>query len=548
MKIVSDSAICEGRSPKPDELGFSHYAQTICRVVEDNHEALTIGVYGRWGTGKTSLLRLIESELSARQNILPIWFNAWRYEREVHPLIPLLHRILTALEDSDNSAFRKLLPREGRRMTRTLRSVVSSLNLSLGLPSVSAMTPSLSLDGEILVRSLSRNRWRGMRCESLYVDVFRQLDQIHIPEECRVVVLVDDMDRCMPNNAVRLLEATKLAMSQPGIIFILGVSPRILLEHLEHQYSSEYGVDDFSGREYLEKIVQLPFYLPDNAPRMLEFTRSLLSSVPEETQADFEPILPLLATACRGVPRSAISFINSVLVARAMYQSLQSDLLITSEVVPVSAFATDRLLQLLWRDVYDVLTTSPEICSSIGQWQGDSQALHFSPPQAWGVVADKLGSDRLLCDFLSAETSREWLQREPWRRATSMFQVTSEELHLGSANEERQEFGLDGEFSPRVRRIAPVLAGEDVTLLQWGDPEAGAHALAQHLWTEGWGDFLEDRETEINFEGFSRAVSKAMPYLSGFAETLAENDTVDAGWAVFESLILQTLTLQSRQG
>jgi predicted KAP-like P-loop ATPase len=55
-------------------------------------------VFGEWGTGKTSLMRLIERMLVDNDDVVTVWFNAWRYEQEEHPIVPLVGTIVQALE------------------------------------------------------------------------------------------------------------------------------------------------------------------------------------------------------------------------------------------------------------------------------------------------------------------------------------------------------------------------------------------------------------------------------------------------------------------
>ena len=411
LRIVNDCALTEGRAPKRDELGFEHYAVALSRVITDNDEPLTIGVYGKWGTGKTSLLRLIEQQLGNRTNVMTVWFNAWRYGHEAHPLIPLIERILTEFRGTKGRAFSEKLAQQGQTVVDILESVLSSLTISVGVPSNSPISASVSVDGNKLVRAWKKIRSRGVLPSTLYLDAFRRLDAIALPKHKRIVVLVDDLDRCLPENAIRLLESIKLALSLPGFAFVLAVSPKIVLQYLQHKYQDEFGITEFDSRNYLEKIVQIPFYLPDHTERMRSFCQSLLTAVPQEQRRHFGTILPMIARCCRGVPRLAISFFNSILIARAIYQDMTGRNPGANEEVPLVAFAVDRILQLVWRDTYDLLVTSPLLCENAAKWDEQTVEDVQNWDSRWTFVLERLTSDPNLRDFVLGEACKEWLAR-----------------------------------------------------------------------------------------------------------------------------------------
>ena len=444
LRIISDNAIRDGREEKPDGLGFGAYAKTLAQVIVDNDEALTVGVFGEWGTGKTSLLQLIQEELDKdRQNCMTVWFNAWRYEREEHPLVPLLNSILAELE---SGPAREFLGDPSLGIAKTLRTGLSSLLASL---SISAKVPGVDLkfDGDKFLKQWKKEGGRTLP-STMYVDAFRALDKVTLPKGKNLVVIVDDLDRCMPSNAVRLLEAIKLAMARPGFVFVLGVSPRMIHDYLRHRYSEEFGVEEFSGREYLEKIVQLPFYLPDQSERMKDFSGSLLTAVPVEEHDRFAEITPLIESVCKNVPRAAIRFFNAILVAGAIYDNICEE---EQGRVPLIAFAVDRLLQLVWRDTYELLLREPSMSrSAYSEWSYDSipNAEDFKTGSDPGrILADMMRHDAVLRRLFFSAPCGEWLRNDRWRTATSSFQITREEREMSSVSDSSS---LDAELTSRL--------------------------------------------------------------------------------------------------
>ncbi|MEZ6176812.1 MAG: P-loop NTPase fold protein [Candidatus Scalinduaceae bacterium] len=81
-----------------DQLGFDKYVDTLSGMItdEDFKTPFCIGIFGKWGSGKTSFMHLLEKELlddNAPCFAIPVWFNPWRYEREEHLIIPFLKTI-----------------------------------------------------------------------------------------------------------------------------------------------------------------------------------------------------------------------------------------------------------------------------------------------------------------------------------------------------------------------------------------------------------------------------------------------------------------------
>jgi hypothetical protein len=98
LKLIPDQPIGDANCTRRDGLGFGSYASVLASAALDTRGPFTIGVFGEWGTGKSSLMRLVEGELAGRENVVTVWFNAWRYEQDEHPLVPLVGTIVRELE------------------------------------------------------------------------------------------------------------------------------------------------------------------------------------------------------------------------------------------------------------------------------------------------------------------------------------------------------------------------------------------------------------------------------------------------------------------
>src|SRR5262245_22764810 len=79
-------------------------------MIKNSYPNFTIGIYGEWGTGKTTLMKSIEKQFEGnKENIMTVWFDAWKYENEKQfALIPLLKIISYSIKDEGDETKRKL--------------------------------------------------------------------------------------------------------------------------------------------------------------------------------------------------------------------------------------------------------------------------------------------------------------------------------------------------------------------------------------------------------------------------------------------------------
>ncbi|MEO3690254.1 P-loop NTPase fold protein [Roseateles paludis] len=314
--------------------------------------ALVVGVFGEWGSGKSRLLTSVEDELRRRDAARPeaerataltviVPFNAWRYEREEHLLVPLLRvaeqQLRKALDASlpqdlrqrEQLSDRLLLVADlaqtiyshgGREL---LQAALTVQGVALKLPEIKAGSTGAAAPGLL-------GRWKALReaqaqarrlqtpisaLHSLYYDFLEHLRAVtgrnpkalalhrerlklrglgwwprwstrvrtalhwlltgETPAEpqlqVNLVFLVDDLDRCLPDKAVEVLEAIKLFLEVEGCAFVLALDEEVVERGIAHRYKDyalqgKEGLTPITGAEYLEKLVHLPIRLPRPTP------------------------------------------------------------------------------------------------------------------------------------------------------------------------------------------------------------------------------------------------------------------------------------------
>lgn len=95
MRLMSDNPIL---TESQDQWGLRRVAVEVCQsLAEMDDPPITVGIFGSWGSGKTSLLRLVEGLARDDKRYHSVWFNAWKYEKREEVWPALIQAILTNL-------------------------------------------------------------------------------------------------------------------------------------------------------------------------------------------------------------------------------------------------------------------------------------------------------------------------------------------------------------------------------------------------------------------------------------------------------------------
>jgi formylglycine-generating enzyme required for sulfatase activity len=294
-----------------DVLDFQPYVEALAGIIVDPRTGspLTLGIYGGWGSGKTSLMRMIQAKVDQEgHNYRSVWFNAWQYNHEdalwralLLTLVDELEQLLSKSQDQEppespatpgvpSSKELVLLLREalyrdtawterGERHVHWAEAAAAGARLALD---VALSGPWQTAFDVAATATNKKSIGKGETLATLgkLIASFRADEQSHYQAELRsleqfqanfaelikrlladdagkLVVFVDDLDRCTAENAIRVLEALKLFLDVPGCIFVLGLDPEAIAAAVQTRYRGEV-----KANEYLEKIIQLPFYLP----------------------------------------------------------------------------------------------------------------------------------------------------------------------------------------------------------------------------------------------------------------------------------------------
>jgi len=369
-----------------DALDFAPYVDALADILLDPNARtpLTMGVFGPWGSGKTSLMKMVQARLkrasaddeSGGRQTHTVWFNAWLYSKEKVLWRALLVQVLAGvrkIRDLDEAAVARLNaltdqlhravgPAELGNISiaaaellkeESTGSAQITLALRYGLDFLENMAQARQ-KGELAVVKALRDQVRRAtsdleqeRIESLdrFQTQFETLLARYVLPRGYLVVFVDDLDRCLPDKAVEVLEAIKLFLDVPGCIFVLGLDPEAIERAVRTRYRGEV-----KAREYLEKIVQLPFILPpieDEA--MLAYVESLAPTLPDARCAE------VFAQGLRPNPRQVKRTLNIFLLLSRLVEKRAA---LAGTITPVR-LAKVVAIQHAHPDLYALLRLRP---------------------------------------------------------------------------------------------------------------------------------------------------------------------------------------------
>jgi predicted KAP-like P-loop ATPase len=256
------------RTPVEDALGIDPFAQVIAHSIRTMQapEGFVIAINGPWGSGKSSAVNLVTHHLSdARTNgdfdILS--FSCWWFRGEEALAISFFNELTAVIGDSIEEA-QNILPKLRDKMIQTG-------------PLLQALADSAAPGSGHLMKAITQMLQKSESENETVEQLHDQLRDALARSDKRILVVIDDIDRLSPEEAIQMFRLIKSVGHLPNVIYLLAYD-RELAERVVHErFPSE-------GPHYLEKIVQNVFELPN--PRIPDLHSLLLQNVERICQPD----------------------------------------------------------------------------------------------------------------------------------------------------------------------------------------------------------------------------------------------------------------------
>ncbi len=249
----SDKPVQNKDQDRFQRYGFSkRIAETI--IQRSQNDGVVIGIYGAWGEGKTSVLNFIKKELDNHENILTISLNPWRYNDEETLLKNFLKKIADVLGKESETKKEKFGGFIGKYGTF----------------------------GAIIGKDVSEI---GKKLATVELETLKsRIDEFLNESDSKLVIFVDDIDRLDKQEIYSLFRLIKLTADFTKTTYILSFDEKMVASAIGKRFG---GGNKKSGKNFLEKIIQVPLQIPRAQPDTLQkYCFDLINNAINENKID----------------------------------------------------------------------------------------------------------------------------------------------------------------------------------------------------------------------------------------------------------------------
>lgn len=281
----------------------------------------SIALYGDWGTGKTSAMRWLENQLliwneseSRDPKVYPhlttVWFYPWKYHNRhdvwrgiiAEVILATLKTGSTDIEDFSKKAVH-VAKRYGKFLGSSFLHILANTKVrvrnktSMGIPGVARneTTAGIELNGQA-VRDIYDEYQKAAQPHAPFLNDFEEemkhwVEHTFDDQKRRLVIFIDDLDRCLPEVALEVLEALKLYLNIPGLLFVAGLDDHVIGQIIVSHYN-KHNVDAEKARQYLAKIFQVEYHMEPSDTKASGFLGNRIAALNTLTEGMWSKCLP----------------------------------------------------------------------------------------------------------------------------------------------------------------------------------------------------------------------------------------------------------------
>lgn len=305
-----------------DYLNFGYMVDMVVDIATNRElSPSTIGLYGDWGSGKSSLMKLAQKKIEEKNSkdgkekdkikTLCIEFNGWLFEGYEDTKTSLCGAILDAL--ADEKRFSKEVTDYAKGLIRKIDfNRILGKGIKYGLDFF--LTGGLGALTDFSIRNLLSVA-KANASEAQAKDIEEILNEFKKSDKTRkeiknfrnefkelldksqvenVVVFIDELDRCLPDTVLEVFEAMRLFLFVDGMSFVIGADERLIQYSIKSKYKEVPGNNMDIGKEYLEKVIQYPLCIPQLTQAEVNQYLACLLLRQTLTDEDFKKILDIV--------------------------------------------------------------------------------------------------------------------------------------------------------------------------------------------------------------------------------------------------------------
>jgi hypothetical protein len=237
-------------------LGREQYANILTDIIRYYAtEGCVLALNAAWGAGKTTFVKMWQQKLK-NDHFCTLYFNAWECDFTTDPLIALMAELEEL--NGDRKTYQDAASKIGR--------VIWAVTMSAGKQ---IMKNKIGVDSEVIdnvvdkISELGEEALKEYKKQHVCLNTFRNQLRDYVASSSSndkpIVFFIDELDRCNPYFAVRLLERIKHLFIVPNIVFVLSVNS----QQLQYSIQGYYGSSAFNAKEYLRRFIDIEYNLPE---------------------------------------------------------------------------------------------------------------------------------------------------------------------------------------------------------------------------------------------------------------------------------------------
>ena len=300
---------------------------------------MAVAVYGDWGTGKTSAMRYLRGMLEkwrasgpeGRVRVQTVWFDPWKYHDREDVWRGLIAEVIIKtidVGDLQPGEFVQRVTAAAKRfggfLGRSFLHALAGLKVKAGAPGAGVEF------GFAALRDVYDEYRAAAQPHKAYLNQFEETLRAWLrewlgPDE-RMVIFIDDLDRCMPEVCLEVLEALKLYLNLDRLIFVVGVDRDVVDQIVVEHYRLLGVTDAIKARKYLDKMFQVEVNVTPSERQVGDFFGKQLDDLDrlaggywDEMLSDEhrDVLMPVLRALSQHNPREVKRLLNSALLAGA---------------------------------------------------------------------------------------------------------------------------------------------------------------------------------------------------------------------------------------
>lgn len=332
-----------------DYIDFQNFINAVCRIIDDeNLLPCSIGSFGDWGSGKSSLMKMICEQYESNEDVLVIKFNGWLFEGYEDAKTVLMGRII------DEIVAKKKLSEKAKELAVKLFKRIDFMKvggtlfkygISFATLGPAGLAITSATDALARLKDVDYGSYLKDKAENPEKDIRSSIQEFHANFEelinetklQKILVVIDDLDRCSPETVIATLEAIKLFLFAKNTVFIIGADERLIKYAVRKRFPEIPGDNAEVGRDYLEKLIQFPIRIPFLSSWEMETYINLLFSKLYLDEDEFETLRKKVFDEKNKNDYSFILNIDTInkLLGKEINSDHKEALLLTAQVTPV---------------------------------------------------------------------------------------------------------------------------------------------------------------------------------------------------------------------